>query len=391
MIVIEKEPTLGGLASSFDINGKKIPRYYHHIFSHDNITQDYLKKAGILGKMNWKHIKMAICSGGKIYDFTNVSGLIRFKLLTAWGKIRYGIFGAYVFTILNPNKISEDLDAETWLLEYAGKEVTRKIFHELYAVNKFNIPLSQISAKQFASRLKAKEAIGIFGYPSAGLEIMINYLADSIKHKGGTIYTGKKIRSINLKEKEIVMQDKNIHADLIINTIPIPVFLKLAKGLPETYQRQLSKVKYCPVVGIVIGTKEFLGKHYWYNLLKERVNVIIQHSWLYDGYGEKISWASRYGGSEEDISLSDEEIKDRYLCAVKKYFPDVSINWVRVFKNDYAEPIYDKEFSRYKPEYCSPVKGLYMACTAVTYPEIRNMNTALKSGIKVAKVIREDI
>lgn len=378
---------LGGLASSFEINGKKIPRYYHHIFSHDNITQEYLKKAGIFGSMNWKRIKMAICSTGKIYDFTNISGLLKFNLLSTLGKIRYGLFGAYVFTVMNPEKIPDSINAEEWLLKYAGKEVTRKIFHELYAVNKFNIPLSRISAKQFASRLKAKEAIGIFGYPSKGLESMVDYLERNIRNGGGAIYTGVQIKSLNLDKKEILIQDRKINADIIINTIPIPVFLKLAKGLPHKYHEKLLKVKYCPVVGIVIGTQEFLGKHYWYNLLKERVNVIIQHSTLYDGYGEKVSWVSRYGGSEQDIVLTDKEICGRYLPVVKKYFPHANIKWTKVFKDLYAEPIYDKEFSEYKPDYHTPVEGLYMACTAVTYPEIRNMNTALKSGINVAKIV----
>lgn len=388
--IIEKNKFLGGLAASFKQGNKKIPLFYHHVFSHDYVTQDYLKKAGIFSRMNWKRIKMAICTNGKVYDFVKPYHLLNFNLLSPLGRIRYGLFGLYVFTLMNPSKIPDNLDAETWLLRHAGKEVTFKVFNELYARNKFNIPLSKISARQFAHRIKAKEFFGKFGYPSEGLDSLIDYFKEDIKKKGGKLLTGVNITGIDCKNKAIKAGKKKFFYDIIINTIPIPVFLKLSKGLPEDYKTKLSKVKYCPAVGITVGAEELLDDHYWYNLLNERIHVVIQHSWLYDGYKEKVIWAVRYGGSEKDLVLNDAKIKREYLNVIKKYFPALVVKWIKVFKEIYAEPIYDKDYISYKPNYTSPVEGLYHAGIAVTYPEIRNMNTALNSGKNVASIIKQN-
>ena len=60
-----------------------------------------------------------------------------------------------------------------------------------------------------------------------------------------------------------------------------------------------------------------------------------------------------------------------------------------MFREKYAEPIYDKEFSDYKPDYITPVNGLYMTGIQVTHPKIRNMNSALLSGEEISRIILE--
>lgn len=382
VVILEKNDHLGGLASSFEINGKLVPKHYHHVFSHDHTTKKYLKRFGL--DTVWQKIKMKIAVKGKIHDFTNPLKLLRFDYLSLFGRFRYGLFGAYVLGFMNPDKINDKLDAETWLRKYAGKEVTNKLFYYLYAKNKFNIPLSEISARQFAHRLKAGEALGCFGYPKFGLQKMVDNFETLIIKKGGKIVKNCKIKKIDLKKKKI---DGKISYDILINTIPIPEFLKITKGLDKNYVSKVSKIKYCPAVTVMIGTKKFLGNQYWLNLLNERAQMLMQHSILYDGYDEKISWVLRYGGSEEDIGLSDAKIKEAYLKTVKKYFPGVEVVWSKVFREKYASPIYDKNYFKYMPSYVCD--GFYNAGISVTYPKIRNMNTALESGEKISKIINK--
>jgi protoporphyrinogen oxidase len=76
----------------------------------------------------WKKIKMGICVNKKIYNFTDPINLFRFDYLSFWGRIRYGLFGAYVFTFMDPKRIKDNIDVESWLNKYAGKEVTKKLF-----------------------------------------------------------------------------------------------------------------------------------------------------------------------------------------------------------------------------------------------------------------------
>jgi protoporphyrinogen oxidase len=389
VIILEKEDFIGGLASSFDYKGYKIPKHYHHVFSHDNITKGYLKKCG-LKKMAWKKIKMGIVANNKRYNFTNPLGLLKFDYLSFWARIRYGLFGFYVLKLMNPKNIPDSLDAETWLMRKAGREITRKLFYHLYARNKFNTPLNMISARQFAYRLKAGEALGKFGYPREGLDKFIQNLEKSIVYKRGTLIKNAKITGIDCKNKTIYYNKKKIKADIIINTIPIPFFLKISSGLPTDYQRKLKKIKYCPCVTVIFGTKKCLDTFYWLNIFNERIGMLMQHSNLYDGYDVKINWALRYGGSEEDLNLSDKEIIKEYLKPLKRLYK-FEVLWSKVFKETYAEPIYDKYYSENKPSYRTPCEGIYWAGVGMTYPKIRNMNTALESGLKVARIIENDL
>ncbi|MFH1290322.1 MAG: FAD-dependent oxidoreductase [Nanoarchaeota archaeon] len=208
----------------------------------------------------------------------------------------------------------------------------------------------------------------------------------------GNVKVSSKVGRIDLKNKWIIESGKKVKYDILLSTIPFEIFVKLARGLPKRFEEQISRVRYCPGVGLCFATENFLNnKNYWINLFGERVHIIMQHSLLNDVYGDKINWCLRYGGSEEDIDLDEEEIKRLYLKDVKKYFPDVRIKWAKVFRTKFAEPIYDIHYPEYMPDYKTPVDGLYFAGIQLTYPKIRNMDVALESGMKAAKIILNNV
>jgi len=393
MTILEHAPFLGGLASSFKLNGEEIPRFNHHIVRSNKTTLRYLKKYHLLGNNRWLRIKMAFGYDTKLYNINSPIGLLKFKHLSLWGKFRLGLFGLYAIFLLNPDRISDEKDLDEWMNKYAGKEVKEKIWKQLYGRNKFNISLKNISAKQFAHRLYEKEGYDLFTYPEKGLQGMIDGLEGDIRKKV-RVLKSTKITGVDFKDNTITFNSNgNIHTekfDLILNTIPIPELLKISKGLPSDYSEKLSRLRYVPVVGLAFGTKDFLNKKmYWINLFHERVHVVYQHSLIIDKYKDKVTWCVRYGGSEEDLGKSDEEIKSLYIGTLKKYFPDMDLKWCLVFRERYAEPIYDKDYQSYCPKYTSPLKSLYHAGIQVTFPKIRNMNVALDSGEIVAEIIKK--
>lgn len=393
--ILEKAPFWGGLASSFKVpDGDLIPRFNHHIVRTNTTTLGYLKRYDLLGNNTWKRINLAVAVDGKIHNINKPWKYVFFPYLNLWEKLRFGFFGLYVSYLLNPDKLSDDLDAQTYLNKMCGKSVTQKMYYQLYGRNKFNIPLSKIAMKQFAHRMKEREFNGLFTYPIKGIQGMIDGLAQDCASKGCKMFLQASITNLGIKEKTIVyLVDNKEYTekfDILINTIPVPEFIKFCKGLPEKYSESIKKLKYVPVVGLLFSTKEFLDpKNYWINFIGERFNVIYQHSLLIDKYKTKITWCTRYGGSEEDIPKSDKEIKEIYLNILKKYFPDIKPEWCYVFREKYAEPIYDKDYVKYAPKYETPVHYLFNSGIQVTFPKIRNMNVALESGIKVAEIIKD--
>lgn len=389
--IFEKNSYLGGLAGTFKHNGKDIPLFYHHIIKSNIYTQKYLKNFGEVDNLRWNKIKVAIGVDNKVSIINSPFKLLNFKYLNIYEKIRFGLFGIYSIFLMNPQEISEDLDSETWLNKYAGKSVTKKIFYHLYSKNKFNIPLNKISAKQFANRLHEREIQDYFSFPEQGYQKMIDNLQKNIENNQGKIKISSKITEINLAKKYVIESGKKIYYDILINTIPFPEFIKITYGLPLELKYKISKIKYCPAVEVCFGTEQFLDEGvYWTNFFNERIHILMQHSVLSDVYTDKINWCLRYGGSEKDINLSDNEIKRSYLETIKRYYPKIKIKWAKVIKTKYGEPIYDIDYHKYVPDYRTPVDGLYFSGIQLTYPKIRNMNVALESGIKVAEKILED-
>jgi protoporphyrinogen oxidase len=388
--LIEKSHYLGGLAASFPYKEWHIPIQYHHVFQHDETTKHSLARFGLAGNITWKKIRMCIGVNERLYEFTN-HRLLQFDYLSVPGRIRYGWFGFWATFLMNPSKIPDHVDARAWLTRHVGSEVTEKLFHELQARNKYGTPLDHISAKEFAYRIKEREFLGTFGYPTEGMQQWIDRMEQTLLRRECSVIKGADVSHIDVKQRTMKVNGKPITYDALITTIPLPAFLSLAAHLPHGYADRLSHISYCPAVTVAFGTRALLSDYYWHNLLKERIHIIMQHSWLYDGYDCKISWALRYGGSHEDLDLDDDTITHDYMMVVKKYFPDAEILWSKVFRERYASPIYDKEYSKHKPDYRSPVPGLYHAGVAVTYPKIRNMNTALESGVEAARLVAEDL
>ncbi|MBI4017077.1 MAG: FAD-dependent oxidoreductase [Candidatus Aenigmarchaeota archaeon] len=389
--ILEHAPFLGGLASSFEMNGEQIPKYYHHIVKHNTVTQKYLARYGCMSNIVWKKVKVAIGVNGIFYNIQSPFGLLKFPKLSLWAKFRFGLFGLYTIFLMSPSKIPDELDAKTWLYKYCGREATDYIWYNLYGRNKFNIPLDRIAAKQFAYRLYEKEVYDDFMFPQRGLQPMIDGLEKDIKARGGVILVNTKIKHVDVLKKIVRTENQTFEADIIINTIPLPELLKITTGFPDEYTAKVSKVHYCPVIGLVFATKELLNNgNYWLNIFSEQVQVIMQHSWLIDKYKNKITWCVRYGGSEEDWNKTDEQIKQEYLASIRKFFPDLKPVWVKVFREKYSEPVYEKDYVKYMPDVRTPIKGVYMAGIQVTFPKIRNQNTALESGEIAAKAAIRD-
>ena len=396
VIVLEKANFIGGLASSFEMESEQIPRFNHHIVESNKTTLEYLNRYNLMGNNKWQRINLAIAVDGKVYNINNPLKFLKFKYLNFYEKIKFGLFGLYCVYLMNPDRLSDNLDAQTWLNKYVGKDVTEKIYYQLYGRNKFNIKLDQISAKQFAHRIKEKEFYDKFTFPEKGIQGMVDGLGEDTIKKGGKIILKASITDLDIDNKIIKYKIDNrefkYKFDIIINTIPVQELMKFARGLPDEYLNNIKRLRYMPVVGLCFGTEDFLDPYnYWINLFNERVHVVYQHSMLIDKYKSKVSWCVRYGGSDEDLNKSDDEIKELYLGTLKEYFPNMKVNWCLVFRERYSEPIYDKDYAKYCPKYRTPLEFMYNAGIQVTFPKIRNMNVALESGIEVARIINEDI
>lgn len=391
--VLEARERLGGLATSFEIDGFNIPIFYHHIFSHDAETLKIVKEVGLDKNLVKKRIKMGMYFDGKKYAISYLSAPF-WDFLSLRDKIKFGLLALHT----KIKKRWDDLEgqnAEEWLDKKVGENVRRKIFENLMK-EKYGLPLSQLSASELAERLGEEEAKGYFYYPREGLEEMVLRLKKGIESRGGEVHTNACVAKLEIQGNEAkkityLENGKTLteQADVVINTAPVPVFLKFSKGLPADYASKLSKIKYCKNICVDVGYSERLSDFYWLNCFGEAFGGIIEHTNLADIYPFKMAWLFKYAPSQQVWNLSDEDVAKLFLQNAKKLFPRLKERWVKVFRSEYASPLYDIDYKKYMPDYTTPIKNLFFSGVALTYPKIRTMNSAFVSGMKTAELVKK--
>src|SRR5687768_15963916 len=78
--VLERDATLGGLAGSFENEGRFYPRGYHHILSRDRSLLFFLALIGALDRVRWRKIRMLFETHTGLYDLGAPRDFLRFPL-----------------------------------------------------------------------------------------------------------------------------------------------------------------------------------------------------------------------------------------------------------------------------------------------------------------------
>lgn len=395
--VLEKEKVLGGLAGSFEVNNKSIPLCYHQILEKDTSTKGLVKELNL--DYYDKSIKMGFLYGNKIYEITPLK-LLFFKPLPFIDRIRFGLFGLRILLTKSLDNLHE-VNAVNWIKKYAGSNVFNIIFKPLLKT-KFDRDWNKISASWIAIRLKERESSGKFGYLHGGLSKLFDALEKEIVANGGIIEKNIKVKKVsnnNSDVKEVIYKvegkEKKIETDLVISTIPIPELLKIT-SFPDDYSKKLQKIRYNASISVVMELENKLTDYYWLNFLDKgfKLGGIFDHAILNPDAGNSVIWLFTYINPDDEFyKSSDEKIVNQYISEIKTIFPEFekNIKWWKLFRLRYSKPIYEVGYSQYKPEYRSPIKGLYLGGTSLFYPRFRYMKTAIDSGNEIADLVLSDL
>jgi protoporphyrinogen oxidase len=232
------------------------------------------------------------------------------------------------------------------------------------------------------------------GYIEGGFQTFINYLENNLKGLNVRILKDFGVGEIKKQGDKFIINDTLY--DVIISTLPTPVLIKVAQPvLPKNYLEELSKIKYLHALTLILETdKPILDKTYWLNISTPKIPImgIVQHTNFMDkkDYGNKhIAYLGWYLKREDKLmKMNDQEL----LNYVMPYLETIGncklkIENYFVFKAPFAQPIFDKEFVKNKPDFITPVKNFFIANLDMTYPYDRGTNYAVKLGKEVAELI----
>lgn len=237
------------------------------------------------------------------------------------------------------------------------------------------------------------------GYLTEGTDTLIEKLAQNILQNGGKMIRNagcKKILIENNRVNGIICDGTTYNYDLVISTIPSPLFLNLVSDYTHSYFDKLKKINSIGVMCICMRLAKSFSKNFWLNISDSRIPLagIIEYTNLNPCSflnGDTIVYIPQYlpAGSEQ-YSLPDHKIIEEYIEYLRIINPEFNKDWIKssyVFRDEYAQPICEVGFRQYIPEIKTPIEGLYLTDSYQLHPDDRAVSYSIGLGKQVTKLI----
>ena len=398
--IYEAANYVGGLASGFkepnwDWSAEK---FYHHWFASDKYMLGLIKELGWQEKVLFPRPLTVMYHNGKFYPFDSIVKAILFPGL-GWGinKIRFGLVGLYLRLTNNWHAL-EKYTVHEWLRKWAGKKVYELMWEPL-VIGKFGERYyKQVNMAWMWARLKVRTTrLGTF---EGGFQKFADMFADKLREMGVEIRLQMPVTRI---EREAGSSGVSIRSettegyDKVLVTISPEAMIRLVPSLPEEYLHGLKSMKSMGAVMLALALKHQLSEagYYWYNLPKRAgypFLALVEHTNYVEAEhfgGDHIVYAGDYlEPVHEFFRLSQEELLERFLPALKKFNPKFERAWVKkiwLFRTAYAQPVPLVNHSKNIPEIKTPVEGVYFASMSQVYPWDRGTNFAVEIGRRAAR------
>ncbi len=406
--ILEKDEEVGGLAGSFQVNGEKLEKFYHHWFTNDKYVMELVKELDVEDQVIYRPTRTGMYYANNFFKLSSPLDLLTFKPLHWFNRIRLGIFILWVRRIKNWQKL-ESLTAKEWLLKVCGKQVYQVVWEPLLR-GKFGGFADQISAVWFWNKVKlrggsrGKNGEEMLAYYRGGFAALADRLASEISFYGGQIKTNTSVKQL-MVEGDRVMGVKTsqeiINVDAVIATPALPIIADLVDPyINSEYVDQLRQVKYLANVCLVLELNRSLSKTYWLNVNDSSFPFVgvIEHTNFEskETYGGRhIIYLSKYLPETEELyKMSREEALNYSIPYLKIMFPEFSHDWVvdyHFWKARYSQPIVCKHYSQLIPSRKTPLTGLYISTMSQIYPEDRGTNYAIREGRSIGDLVASQI
>lgn len=406
--IVEKEPVVGGLASSFQVNGVELERFYHHWFTNDRHVMDLVKELGTEDRVLHRPTRTGMYYANNFYRLSSPLDVLRFKPLSLLNRIRLGLLVLRARAVKDWKQL-ESLSAEEWLIKLCGKEVYRVVWEPLLR-GKFGPYAPEISAVWFWNKLKlrggsrGKGAAEVLAYYRGGFAALAQQMALELVTRGWQIKTNAAAESLVIDDGRVtgvMVGGRTIRADAVIATPALPLIARLMKPhVSSDYVAKLNKIDYLANVCLVLELDRSLSETYWLNVNDPNFPFVgvIEHTNFeppesYDG--AHIVYLSKYlPPSAELYNMADDAVLDFTVPHLKRMFPSFERSWVKrfhVWRARYSQPIVTRHYSKLIPDTVTPLTNFYIATMAQVYPEDRGTNYAIRDGRKTGRLVADKL
>jgi protoporphyrinogen oxidase len=404
--VYEADTELGGLAGTFDVQGTRLEKFYHHWFNNDSAALAMVRELGLADDLVRRSSNTGTYYGGTVHRLAKPMDLLRFQPLSFSDRVRLGKLALAARRVSNWRDL-EKLTAREWLVSMAGRRVYDVIWEPLL-VGKFGDYAGDISAVWMWNKLRLRGGSrGSRGqeelcYLRGGFQTLIEALANRISELGGEIRTGTPVRRVSLSDgcvSKLVLGDQTeVTTDGVLLTVAPQIVSDMLPDAPASLMASLGSIPYLAAQCVVLQLDRSLSSTYWLNVNDRSAPFVgvIEHTNFEnsDTYGGRhIVYLARYlPRDHREFTMGEGPLTAEYLDHLNGLFPDFRREWViesHVWRAAYSQPIVLRDYSSLIPPFRTEVDGLWLCNMSQIYPEDRGTNYALSYGTACASEIAE--
>jgi protoporphyrinogen oxidase len=395
VVVVEKAPTLGGLAGSLKVQKTNLERFYHHLFTTDKAAIKMIHEIGLGKKLKFYPSSNAIYYQGEIYPFSTPMEMLRFKPVGLVGRLRFAASSAYLKFTKNWKPLERQL-ALDWMRKWAGKRATEVIWEPLI-IGKFGDKAKDAAMSWLWARIHNRSFS--LGYMDGGFQQVYEKLAQKITKKGGEIIFGQGVDSLKSKGGQVTAVLENgqtITADRAIVTVSEPLFARMAgfKLDPKKSHAHLGATCF------VLELDRSLISRYWMSIHDTSFPflAVVEHTRMVGTKpykGRHVVYVGNYIPHDDWRFTSDPaELLKKYIPYLQKINPDFKKSWIKKWhfsKAPFTQPIVDRQYASKIPPHQTQLPHVWLATMTQIYPEDRGQNYAFAMAKTVVdKMLAED-
>jgi protoporphyrinogen oxidase len=406
--VFERDTQIGGLAGSFQVNGVRLEKFYHHWFTNDEHIMALVDELGTREQVLFRRTSTGMYYANSFFKLSKPLDVLRFKPLPLRDRFRLGLLALRARQIKDWREL-EHLTAAEWLRQMGGDKVYEVVWEPLLR-GKFGEYAQEVSAVWFWNKLKlrggsrGKGGEEQLAYYRGGFAALADQLAQSIVRTGGQVRTNTPIDALAVEGGAVtgvIAAGGRVDADAVVATPALPIIAGLVEPYvsPE-YLARLCRIKYLANLCLVLELDRSLSDTYWLNVndpgfpyvaVIEHTNFEPSHSYG----GRHIVYLSKYlPESSQFFQMSDEALLDFTVAHLTRMFPEFDRKWLldsHVWRARYSQPVVERHYTDLIPPHDTPLAHLYVATMAQIYPEDRGTNYAVREGRGIGRTVADAV
>jgi protoporphyrinogen oxidase len=402
--LLESSSVLGGLASSFDLEGVRIERYYHFICRGDDHLVEALEELGLSDKLRWRDSRMAYFVDGSLYPFLTPIDLLCFRPLSLADRIRAGI------ALKRAQRMGEDELAGQpvipWLTSLFGAAAYSVIWEPLlrfkFAEHAPHVSAAWIWARMVRlSRSRRSPWREELGYLEGGSQLVLDGLGRDFAARGGRLALNAAVEAIVLEDgraRGVRVNGETLPADAVISTVTTSRFRQLAPSLPSEYHERLARIPTIGIFCLLLRLARPVTPFFWVNTSDRRVPFagMIEYTNLNPlpalG-GDSLLYVPQYLSADDPrYAQTDEQVLRTYCDGLALLNPAFDPRWVKfhsVFRDRFAQPICLTDYQSTTPSIRTPVPNLMLTDSCQLHPHDRTISGSFGLGLEAARAAWE--